>query len=117
MRSALALSLCLAALASPAMARVEPPQRGADGYYFGKAEHRNLEPEIVFVVHRSLDDLRAAVPDATAAEVKRAVRDLYAWSALQGERCTVHIVDPRVSYQPEWIGHEITHCIFGRWHK
>lgn len=31
--------------------------------------------------------------------------------------CTVHIVDPSVSYHPDYAGHEILHCFYGNWHQ
>jgi hypothetical protein len=31
--------------------------------------------------------------------------------------CTMYILDPQVArYEPEFIGHEFTHCVFGNWH-
>lgn len=88
-----------------------PP--GKDQYPFNKAEYVRLKPDISFVVHSSLEDLRKKAP----AESKTEGRILMAWSSLMGNTCEVHIVDPQVSYKPEWIGHEITHCIYGRWHS
>ncbi len=31
--------------------------------------------------------------------------------------CTVHIVDPQVSYHPDYFGHESLHCFYGNWHR
>lgn len=31
--------------------------------------------------------------------------------------CVIHIIDVEVAYQPETIGHEFTHCIYGAWHE
>jgi len=44
-------------------------------------------------------------------------RELMAWSIIRAGNCEVHIVDPSRSYQPQWTGHEVTHCIWGRFHK
>jgi hypothetical protein len=30
--------------------------------------------------------------------------------------CVVHIVDPAVHYNPAFLGHEITHCLYGNFH-
>jgi hypothetical protein len=32
------------------------------------------------------------------------------------EKCTLHIVDPKVEYQAAILGHEMMHCIYGAWH-
>lgn len=92
----------------------------SDGYRFQHAEFVHLEPEVTFVVHRNLDDLRRHAPSAANAQLEGGRRALFAWSVLTGpthNRCEVHIVDPTVSYEPEWIGHEVAHCIYGRWHQ
>lgn len=31
--------------------------------------------------------------------------------------CTLHVVDPLVSYHPDYIGHEALHCFYGNWHR
>ena len=31
--------------------------------------------------------------------------------------CTVHVVDPKVSYNPDYFGHELLHCFYGNWHR
>lgn len=86
----------------------------ADGYAFGVPTFDRAEPNIRIVTHRSLAELRAAAPrgiyDAEAAK-------LMAWSVIRPDGCEMHVVDPAVSYQPEWIGHELAHCAWGEWHK
>lgn len=107
----------LALLALALLAGCDQPS--ADGYAFGAKEFTHTAPAIRFVVHRSLTDLRNAAPFDINAQARSQGRELMAWSTLSGPghtSCTVHIVDPAVSYQPEWIGHEVTHCIYGRWH-
>ena len=84
--------------------------RGQDAYRFDHREWYEPEKPIVFVEHKSLEDLRSAAPVRGKGEVM-------AWSVLTKDRCIVHIIDPKVSYEPKWIGHEIAHCLYGRWHK
>ena len=46
-------------------------------------------------------------------------RELMAFSSLLPDgtgTCTIHAVDPRVSYHPEFLGHELTHCLLGEFH-
>lgn len=38
------------------------------------------------------------------------------WS-IEDNKCTIYIVDPRKRYLPEQIGHEIMHCMYGKWHN
>ena len=83
----------------------------ADGYTFGKAEWIRTDSKISFVIHPSAKALQAAFPGGKGTD------KLAAWSLIRGDTCIVHIIDPAVSYEPEYIGHEITHCVYGRWHS
>lgn len=85
-----------------------------DGYRFERKEFERAQPAITIVTHPTIADLRAKAP-AGAKQTKD--RDLMAWSVLRSTGCEVHIVDPARSYQPIWLGHEVTHCVWGRFHK
>lgn len=84
-----------------------------DGYRFDRKEFQRPTPAITIVEHASIADLRAQAP----ASAKAGDDDLMAWSIIRSNSCEVHVVDPAVSYQPEWIGHETAHCVWGRWHR
>lgn len=84
----------------------------ADGHRFVGKEFDRSRPNITVVTHATLTDLRAAAP----ASAKRGDRELMAWGVIRPDGCEIHIIDPAVSYQPEWIGHEVAHCAWGRWH-
>ena len=86
----------------------------ADGYAFGAATFDRAEPNIRIVTHRSLAELRAAAPGGI---YDTGTAKLMAWSVIRPDGCEMHVVDPAVSYQPEWIGHELAHCAWGEWHK
>jgi len=86
----------------------------ADGYRFERKEFERTATEIVVVTHPSLEDLRKKAPAAAAVGDGH---KLMAWSIIRAGNCEVHIVDPSRSYQPQWTGHEVTHCIWGRFHK
>lgn len=85
----------------------------ADGYRFERKEYERADPSITIVTHPSLSDLRAKAPAAASVGENR---ELMAWSIIRADGCEVHIVDPARSYQPQWIGHEVAHCVWGRWH-
>lgn len=87
-----------------------------DGYKFQTKEFENHDVQISFRTHKSFADLRAAAEKSGVKNHK----GVMAFSTLHRpdfKTCTVHVVDPIVDYLPEYIGHEITHCIYGRWHK
>lgn len=85
----------------------------ADGYRFERKEWERAPSTVTIVTHPTLAHLRAAAPpDAVAGEG----RENMAWSVIRGAQCEVHIVDPGKDWMPEWLGHEVAHCAWGRWH-
>jgi hypothetical protein len=82
----------------------------SDGYVFEKKEFDRKQFATVIVVHPSLKELRESGPRVEG-------RDLMAYGILSKGKCEIHIVDPEVSYEPKWMGHELAHCIYGRWHE
>lgn len=96
------------------LAACEPT--AADDHRFVRKEFDNRVVTVTIVPHASVQDLRAAAA-SSRVPIERG-REEMAWSSVypQSRRCEIHVVDPAVSYQPEWIGHELAHCAYGRWH-
>jgi hypothetical protein len=88
---------------------------GQDGYTFESIDMPNTGKKITFVLYKSDHHFRY--------EVKRRNlvpdRLVFGFSIINQEKntCEVHIVDPAVRYDPEAVGHEITHCLYGNFHK
>ena len=95
-------------------------QKGKDGYYFEKESFTRTEFPVEVVL----------VKDAAAmeAEVKRrnnlhgsieSSRSVAAFSVIRmnDPKCTIYMIDPKNKYEPEYIGHEFVHCIYGVWHS
>lgn len=91
-------------------------QRSSDDYRFDRKEYDRSTVHLTVVEHPSLADLQreAKVEGADVGD-----RELMAFGKVEkvGTGCTIHIVDPAVRYAPEWVGHEVVHCIHGRWHR
>lgn len=83
---------------------------GTDGYTFEKAEYTKTNFTVEMVLYDDLKSLQKA------SGLKLEDRELKAFSVLHKNNCQIHIVKPSANYEPEWIGHELTHCIHGRWH-
>ena len=87
---------------------------GADGYQFGTPQHQKDNVQVQIVTY---DSRAALLKSAKSYGVKD--ERVAAFSVLKAPNydvCIVHMVDPRVDYQPEFIGHEFTHCVYGQWH-
>lgn len=87
----------------------------ADGYRLERVEVERAEIHVRFVDYRDRAELLRAA-DAIGAQAGEH-RALEAFAEVKGDACIIHSIDPRRVYRPAWIGHEITHCRFGRFHK
>lgn len=91
------------------------PNTGSDGYQFeGREKGWPNDLPISVIEHKTVVDMRRAGKVA-GAKIEQG-RELNAWSSIDG-KCVIHIVSPETVYAPEWPGHELMHCKYGRWHK
>lgn len=88
---------------------------GVDGYRFEHAEWYRPDMHRRTVHHPSLEELRRTAPKAA---IVAEGRELMGYSVIKADLslCTMHVVDQRVLYTPEWVGHEDDHCVYGRYH-
>ena len=89
------------------------PKKGADGYRFGQKQYERDDVQVKIVTYKSQAEFnkilnQSKLPKTTAA-----------FSVLSPtfNTCTIHMIDPSVSYEPEFVGHEFLHCAYGQWHK
>lgn len=95
----------------PAQAR---QHEAADGYVFERKEYVLTRLDVRIVEHATIRELTAAMPNGGPARKSRKVQALSNISA--DGFCEIHIIDQSVTYTPAAIGHELAHCIYGRWH-
>lgn len=88
-----------------------PP--GADNYFFGRKQYEKEELRVKVVPYKDAKTLQRVA--ATEYKIQTA-GTVVAFSVLKGNTCTIHMMDPSVKYQPEFIGHEFLHCVYGQWH-
>ena len=93
---------------------------GKDGYYFEKPSFTRTE----FPVHVVLlkDETEMAVEISKRMNKVHGTvnaKDVAAFSVIRDgdPLCTIYMVDPKNKYEPEFIGHEFVHCIYGVWHS
>lgn len=92
--------------------------KGADGYKFREKEYQNDFVFVRVVVHGTPEELKAAAREHSDPTVD--YTNLAAFSLLvkgHPELCEVHMLDPAITYEPEFVGHEFLHCVYGQWHK
>ncbi len=91
------------------------PQSGADGYTFEQAEFERSSLQIEVVQY----DTRAAFEAAAKAKGIDDPSKLAAFASYHPAfpTCTIHTQRIATNYAPEFLGHELTHCVHGRFHK
>lgn len=95
----------------------------SDGYRFSTKSIELKEVRIKIVTYKTKAQLEQAIlPYLKKSTTYRSVRSskIEAFSILESpdfEVCTIHMLDPVVSHKPEYVGHELLHCIYGQWHK
>lgn len=93
----------------------QSPKRGADDYYFEEKEYEKTSLGVTIVV---MESQKAMEQEASKYMDRESAKKVAAFGKVQPatNNCTIYIIDPSVSYQPEFIGHELVHCMYGRWH-
>lgn len=85
-----------------------------DGYKFGQKQYEQTPVTISVVTYKTEEDLVKA-----ATVLGANYPNIAAFSVLtpnDHSKCTIHMIDPAVKYQPEFVGHEFLHCVYGQWH-
>jgi hypothetical protein len=89
---------------------------GKDGYRFGEPEFERNDVTIKIVTYDSRQELHQAAKRLGGIEDPN-LQAFAQWSPdITIKRCTIHVMNPQVRYEPEWMGHEIAHCFYGQWH-
>lgn len=91
---------------------VDTTAMASDGYAMEREEYRRQEMTVRVVYYRKYSALREAAQANRATETQ----SVRAFSVIQGGVCTIHMLDPLISYRPELLGHELAHCFHGSWH-
>lgn len=88
---------------------------GTDDYKFLVKEYENLSPEVNFILLKD----QAQYDSVRKRELGTkwdSVSAFTLWIPETG-KCTIFIKDPTWEWEPELIGHEVAHCIWGRYHR
>lgn len=110
----LLIGIALAASLVPSVVNAKP--RSDDGFAFIQEDWQRLNLNVRIVVHPDLAALRKAAYDAGLSGDSDTP---LAWSKINtnpNAPCEIHIIDPNKDGTRRVIGHELLHCIYGRWH-
>ncbi len=87
------------------------PRPSSDGYVFQKKQYERTSLQVEVALHK---DRKSLVRTAIAYGLNEKT---VGFSVTRNGKCTIHIVRPEFYYEPEIYGHELTHCIYGKWHE
>lgn len=95
----------------------EGPKRGADDYYFEEKEYERTSLGVTMVLFETRAEFERVAKQKLGKDYP--VETVAAFGALSvvGNNCTIYTMDASVQYEPEYLGHELAHCIWGRWHQ
>jgi hypothetical protein len=87
-----------------------------DGYYFEKETFTRTDLGVTIVLVKNQEEMSKLLEEhgKTVAQGN----EVAAFSTLSEKepKCTIYMIDPKTNYQPEFIGHELVHCVYGNWH-
>lgn len=91
---------------------------GADHYRFSQKQYEKDSVLIDVTVFKTQAELIAAAKDHLKGTTVNPA-NVVAFSVLQPptfDVCHIYMIDPAYRYEPEFVGHEFLHCIYGQWH-
>ncbi len=88
------------------------PKKGADGYKFGEKQYERNSVQVKIITYKSQSEFEKVLqkydlPVTTAA---------FSVLVPPHDTCIIHMIDPSINYEPEFVGHEFLHCVYGQWH-
>jgi hypothetical protein len=118
MRKLIAFVMLLCATMFPANAITSAHELSKDGYYYEQSTFTRLELRVIIypvpdlVMLTKLYELH--YPDQPFPEGK--VVKGFTLLNPNTNMCEIYIIDPTKLYEPEYLGHEMMHCVYGYFH-
>jgi hypothetical protein len=93
--------------------------KGKDGYYFEKESFTRTEFPVEIVLVENAAAMAAEISKRKNLHGTVEPTKVAAFSVIRmnDPKCTIYMIDPKNKYEPEFIGHELVHCIYGVWHS
>lgn len=87
-------------------------RRGSDEYAFGTKQYEKSSVKVNIVTYKSEKEFREEIKRRKLSE------NTAAFTVLKPpfDECTINMIDPSVRYEPQFVGHEFLHCVYGQWH-
>lgn len=109
-------TLAAAIAATFVLVGCDGPKTGADGYRFEEADWVATDLNVRVVLLPSEEALTDAYAEVNGRTLGPNEQLAVFGQVNPNGRCTIYKIDSRVSYAPQWDGHELNHCIYGEFH-
>lgn len=88
----------------------------SDGYIFENKEYENTSITVHIKTYKNRNQFDRAANKHIRGNVKV---DMFSVIRIEDTHhsCTIHMIEPIVEYAPEFMGHELAHCVWGRFHQ
>lgn len=93
------------------------PKRAADDYYFEEKEFERTSLGVTVVLFETRREFEETAKQKLGRDFPVETVAAFGSLSLVGNNCTIYTMDASVQYEPEFLGHELAHCIWGRFHE
>ena len=92
-------------------------QNSADGYSFGEKQYTQTNLSVNVVVYETKEQFQEEIRRRNLVADGNEIAAFTVLYVNDQSRCTIHMIDPKADYSPEFVGHEFLHCVYGQWHS
>jgi hypothetical protein len=92
------------------------PKQSTDGYKFEKETFTRTDIDVKVVLVKDQTEMNVLLKEKGRKVAAGNEVAAFATLAVNEPRCTIYMIDPKNKYEPEFIGHEFVHCVYGDWH-
>jgi hypothetical protein len=93
------------------------PKKGADDYYFEEKEFERTSLGVEVVLFETRREFEEVAKEKLGRDFPVETVAAFGSLSVVGNNCTIYTMDASVQYEPEYLGHELAHCIWGRFHE
>lgn len=90
--------------------------RGDDGYIIERSEFDHRYLTLRLHLYRSVSSFEKAAKANGVASTSKIKTKGFTFYNPNSLVCDMYIYDPKYDYEPEFIGHELVHCLYGDFH-
>lgn len=88
-----------------------------DDHIFDQPENINSNLKVTVKLYRDKKGLQKEYRKNPFNRLDHNTINAFTSLDKKNNKCTIHVLSPATNYEPQYLGHELFHCIYGRWHS